>query len=155
MDFSCLQDSRPTSPLIPRSYPPLAYLPALPSTPSPTPPPPLHALDNACSLLTFTSMPLLTQALSLNDLPSHVQQANSHASFKKWFIPSCVPSAIFYTNYSVLSKKPFLYLLCARSFSSMTAFPTKLWISWGQKLYYILCIFISFPFWKVISTQLQ
>ena len=34
--------------------------------------------------------------------------------------------AMFYTNHSVLSKKTFQYLLCVRSFSSMTAFPTKL-----------------------------
>lgn len=128
MDFSCLEDSRPTSPLTP-----LAHLPALPY-PYSTPwtatahcwlSPPCLCWHNPSVWRTFPSM--------------YNKQTLTHPSRNDSFL-SCVLLAIFYTNHSALSKKPFQYLLCVRSFSSMTAFPTKLWISWGQKLYYILHI---------------
>lgn len=100
--------------------------PDSPRSPPRPPLPLLHSVDSNSSLLAFTSMPLLTQSLSLNNLPSHVQQANSHESFK--MIHSFPVSfwQFFILIIQFYPKNHFRYLLCVSSFSSMTAFPTKL-----------------------------
>lgn len=111
-----------------------------PRSPPRPPLPLLHSMDSNSSLLAFTSMPLLTQSLSLNNLPSHVQQANSHASFKKWFTPFLCPFGNFFILIIQFYPKNHF-----RIFYVSAAFPPWLpfllnWISWGQKLYYILHI---------------
>lgn len=91
------------------------------------------------------------------DLPFYVPQANSQATFQKWWTPSSVSLQHFSVLIIQFCKiNPFSTFCMPGAFFHNCLFPPNYEISWGQKLYYIvLCNSESFPSCKVIFIQFQ